>query len=228
MASLSRTALARLVAAHLPQQGFVNLGIGAPSQVADHLAANSGVILHSENGILNVGPRPPQGGEDWDLINASKSPVTMKSGGSYFDSNLSFAMMRGGHIDVAILGAFQVSKTGDLANWTTGANTGSPPGVGGAIDLAVGAKSIWVMMDHTTREGHPRIVEQCTYPLTALGVVRRIFTNLAIVDVTPAGLVITAILEGVSVGALQSATAATLIADHSMRTIGLDGAIHAN
>ena len=224
--SLSRSALARLVAAHLPQQGFVNLGIGAPSHVADHLAADSGVILHSENGILNVGPRPPHGEEDWDLIDASKSPVTMRSGGSYFDSNLSFAMMRGGHIDVAILGAFQVSKTGDLANWTTGESTGSPPGIGGAIDLAVGAKSIWVMMDHTTRAGQPRIVEQCTYPLTATGVVRRIFTNLAIIDVAPAGLVITALLEGLSVDAVQSATAARLIVDDSMQSIGLDGSIH--
>lgn len=224
--SLSRDALARLVAAHLPQQGFVNLGIGAPSQVADHLAANSDVILHSENGILNIGPRPSRDEEDWDLINASKSPVTIKSGGSYFDSNLSFAMMRGGHIDVAILGAFQVSKTGDLANWTTGENNGSPPGVGGAIDLAVGAKSIWVMMDHTTREGHPRIVEQCTYPLTAVGVVRRIFTNLAIVDITPTALVIAAILEGLSVDALQSATATALVAGDTMQTISLDGAIH--
>jgi 3-oxoadipate CoA-transferase, beta subunit len=227
MQPLSRAALARLVASHLPRQGFVNLGIGAPSQVADHLAADSGVILHSENGVLNIGPRPPQGEEDWDLINASKGPITIKPGCSYFDSSLSFAMMRGGHIDVAILGAFQVSRTGDLANWSTGEQNGSPPGIGGAIDLAVGAKSIWVMMEHTTRERAPRIVDRCTYPLTAAGVVRRIFTDLAIIDVTPDGLVIDALVESVSIEHIASVTAASLIASGPVRTIGLDGTIGA-
>ncbi|WP_213775817.1 3-oxoacid CoA-transferase subunit B [Bradyrhizobium sp. dw_78] len=225
MSSLSRDALARLVAAHLPQQGFVNLGIGAPSHVADHLQPDSGVILHSENGILNIGPRPPQGEEDWDLINASKIPITARPGCSYFDSSLSFAMMRGGHIDVAILGAFQVSQSGDLANWSTGERNGSVPGIGGAIDLAVGAKSIWVMMEHTTRDKAPRIVDRCTYPLTAAGVVSRIFTDLAIIDITPDGLVVDALLESASIETLKVVTAAPLIASGSMRTIGLDGTI---
>lgn len=223
MKALSRAALARLVASHLPQQGFVNLGIGAPSHVADHLAADSGVILHSENGILNIGPRPPQGEEDWDLINASKTPITVRPGCSYFDSSLSFAMMRGGHIDVAILGAFQVSQTGDLANWTTGEGNGSPPGIGGAIDLAVGAKSIWVMMEHTTREGAPRIVDRCTYPLTAAGVVSRIFTDRAIIDVTPNGLVVDALLDSLSLEGVGAVTAAPLTASPTMRTIASDG-----
>lgn len=225
MASLSRTALARLVADHLPREGFVNLGIGAPSQVADHLSVDSGVMLHSENGILHVGPRPQHNEEDWDLINASKIPVTIRPGGSYFDSSLSFAMMRGGHIDVAILGAFQVSQSGDLANWSTGERNGSPPGIGGAIDLAIGAKSIWVMMDHTTREGAPRIVESCTYPLTATRVVSRIFTNLAIIDVTPDGLIVDALLESLSFDAVKTMTAARLTASGVMRTINSDGSI---
>src|SRR3954452_9473557 len=194
MTPLSRDALARMVALHLPDEGFVNLGIGAPTHVADYLPEGSGVILHSENGILNVGPKPAAGEEDWDLINAGKMPISLRSGGSYFDSSLAFAMMRGGHLDVAVLGAFQVSKDGDLANWTTGDNI-SPPGIGGAIDLAVGAKSIWVMMDHTTKEGHPRTVERCSYPLTARKVVTRVFTNLAILDVTESGLVVDALLE---------------------------------
>jgi 3-oxoadipate CoA-transferase beta subunit len=224
MKPLSRDALARMVALHLPDQGFVNLGIGAPTHVADYLPAESGVMLHSENGVLNVGPRPDQGEEDWDLINAGKMPISLKRGGSYFDSSLSFAMMRGGHLDVAVLGAFQVSRDGDLANWTTGDN-GSPPGIGGAIDLAVGAKSIWVMMEHTTKEGRPRIVERCTYPLTARKVVSRIFTNFAILDVTGEGLAVRALLETVAMKALQDLTEAPLLASRGLRTIRQDGTV---
>ncbi|WP_092262364.1 3-oxoacid CoA-transferase subunit B [Bradyrhizobium sp. Rc3b] len=224
MKPLSRDALARMVALHLPNEGFVNLGIGAPTQVADYLPSGSGVMLHSENGVLNVGPKPPEGQEDWDLINAGKMPISLKRGGSYFDSSLSFAMMRGGHLDVAVLGAFQVSREGDLANWTTGDN-GSPPGIGGAIDLAVGAKSIWVMMDHTTRDGRPRIVERCGYPLTARKVVTRIFTNLAILDVTDNGLVVDALLEDMRVAELQALTEAPLLALGKVRTIKQDGAV---
>jgi 3-oxoadipate CoA-transferase beta subunit len=224
MKPLSRAALARMVALHLPDEGFVNLGIGAPTQVADYLPSDSGVMLHSENGILNVGPKPQEGEEDWDLINAGKNPISLKRGGSYFDSSLSFAMMRGGHLDVAVLGAFQVSRDGDLANWSTGDN-GSPPGIGGAIDLAVGAKSIWVMMDHTTKEGRPRIVERCSYPLTARKVVMRVFTNLAILDVTEDGLIVDALLEGMSVEALQSLTEASLLALGAQRTIKQDGTV---
>lgn len=224
MKPLVRDALARMVAFHLPNEGFVNLGIGVPTQVADHLPPNSSVMLHSENGILNVGPTPPEGQEDWDLINAGKMPISLKHGGSFFDSSLSFAMMRGGHLDVAVLGAFQVSRDGDLANWTTG-DTSSPPGIGGAIDLAVGAKSIWVMMDHTTKEGHPKIVERCSYPLTAQKVVSRIFTNLAILDISEAGLVVRAMLEGITIDALQNVTQATLITPDGLRTIKADGSV---
>jgi len=224
MRPLSRGALARMVALHLPEDGFVNLGIGAPTHVADYLPADSGVMLHSENGVLNVGPKPQDGQEDWDLINAGKAPISLKRGGSYFDSSLSFAMMRGGHLDVAVLGAFQVSKDGDLANWTTGDN-GSPPGIGGAIDLAVGAKSIWVMMDHATKEGRPRIVERCSYPLTARKVVTRVFTSLAILDITENGLVIHALLEGMSVEVLQSLTGAPLSTAGALRTMKQDGTV---
>ncbi|MHB0790230.1 3-oxoacid CoA-transferase subunit B [Bradyrhizobium sp. 5.13L] len=224
MKPLSRDALARMVALHLPEEGFVNLGIGAPTQVADYLPPESGVMLHSENGVLNVGPKPQEGREDWDLINAGKSPISLKRGGSYFDSSLSFAMMRGGHLDVAVLGAFQVSKEGDLANWTTGDN-GSPPGIGGAIDLAVGAKSIWVMMDHTTKEGRPRIVERCSYPLTARKVVTRVFTNLAILDVSESCLTVHALREDMSIEALQSLTEAPLLASGAQRTIRHDGTV---
>lgn len=224
MKPLSRDALARMVALHLPDEGFVNLGIGAPTHVADYLPSSSGVMLHSENGVLNVGPKPPEGEEDWDLINAGKMPISLKRGGSYFDSSLSFAMMRGGHLDVAVLGAFQVSRNGDLANWTTGDN-GSPPGIGGAIDLAVGAKSIWVMMDHTTKDGRPRIVERCGYSLTARKVVTRIFTNLAILNVTENGLAMDALLEGATVAGLQNLTEAPLLTPGKVRTIKQDGTV---
>lgn len=217
MNSLSRSELSRLVANHLPKTGFVNLGIGAPTQVADFLPQDSEVMLHSENGILNVGPKPPEGEEDWDLVNAGKMPVTLAAGGSYFDSSLSFAMMRGGHLDVAILGAFQVSEKGDLANWTTGDNS-SVPGIGGAIDLAVGARQIWVMMEHTTKDGASRIVKSCSLPLTAKAVVSRIFTNLAIIDVTPDGLMVDALLEGVAFEEVAARTGAPLYPRPQIRT----------
>lgn len=220
---LSRSALARLVANHLPKSGFVNLGIGAPVQIADYLPADTEVMMHSENGILNVGPRPPEGSEDWDLVNAGKMPVTLEPGGSYFDSALSFTMMRGGHLDLAILGAFQVSQAGDLANWTADEGNGSPPGIGGAIDLAVGARHIWVMMEHVTRDGAPRIVRECSLPLTAQGVVSRIFTNLAVIEVTPRGLIVDALLEGVSFDQVAACTDAPLVAAASVRTFSADG-----
>lgn len=224
MTPLSRDAQARMVALHLPQEGFVNLGIGAPTHVADYLPEGSGVILHSENGVLNVGPKPAAGEEDWNLINAGKMPISLRTGGSYFDSSLSFAMMRGGHLDVAVLGAFQVSKDGDLANWTTGDN-GSPPGIGGAIDLAVGAKSIWVMMDHTTKDGRSRIVERFGYPLTARRVVTRIFTSLAIIDVAEGGLAVRALLDGLTIEALRDRTEAPLHVAREILTIRQDGSV---
>ncbi|MFS8931391.1 3-oxoacid CoA-transferase subunit B [Cupriavidus taiwanensis] len=206
MKPLSRTELAAVVAAHLPKNSFVNLGIGAPTEVGNFLPQESGVMLHSENGILSIGPRPPAGQEDYDLINAGKAPITIGTGGSYFDTGLSFSMMRGGHLDIAVLGAFQVSEKGDLANWTTGLNTGAPPAVGGAVDLAVGAKAIWVMMDYFTKEGASRIVSACTYPLTATRVVKRIFTNLAVLDVTEGGLVVRKCVPGLDISKLRDAT----------------------
>lgn len=227
MNALSRLELARLVAHQLPKQGFVNLGIGAPTSVADYLPEDTAVMLHSENGILNVGPKPPEGEEDLDLINAGKMPVTLARGGAFFDSSLSFAMMRGGHLDIAILGAFQVSQHGDLANWNTGDLNGAPPAIGGAIDLAVGAKQIWVMMEHTTRDGQSRLVERCTLPLTAVGVVSRIFTNLAILQVTPAGFLVEALFQDASLEAVQQRTAAPLTAAPSILRFTADGILQA-
>lgn len=219
MTPLTRSALARLVASHLPPNSFVNLGIGAPTAVGDFVLPSSGVMLHSENGILNIGPRPPADEEDPDLINAGKTPITLGTGGSYFDTSLSFTMMRGGHLDIAILGAFEVSSRGDLANWTTGGDSGAPPAIGGAMDLAVGAKQIWVMMDHVTKDGRPRIVRECAYPLTAMAVVNRIFTNLAIIDVTPRGLVVEGMLDAFTLAQLQQVTDAPLVASGSLRII---------
>lgn len=225
MIHLNRQALARLVASQLPRSSFVNLGIGAPTHIADFVAPDAGVILHSENGILNMGPAPRAGEEDPDLINAGKSPVTLALGGAFFDSSLAFAMMRGGHLDVAVLGAFQVSRRGDLANWTTGKDDGEPPGVGGAIDLAVGAKAIWVMMDHVARDGSPRIVSDCTLPLTATNVVSRVFTSLAIIEVTEGGLLVSAMLEGAEFDNVQAATGAPLRLAESVGMITADGTL---
>lgn len=206
---LNREQMARRVARAIPDGAFVNLGIGLPDMVPDHIPAENEIFLHSENGILHVGQRPAAGQEDWDLINAGKQPVSLRTGGSFFDSALSFAMMRGGHLDVSVLGAFQVSETGDLANWSTGLGEGVPA-VGGAMDLAVGAKQIWVMMEHTARDGRPRILRRCTYPLTAPAVVKRIFTNLAVIAVRPEGLEVEEILPGLSLDELQAYTEAML------------------
>ena len=171
---LSRSQLAWRTAQAIPDGSYVNLGIGIPTQCADHLPDDREIVLHSENGILGFGPRPPAGEEDPDLVNAGKQPITMLAGGAYFVHSDAFAMIRGGHIDIAILGAFQVSGTGDLANWTTDSPS-FPPGVGGAMDLAAGARQVWVLTDHVTRKGEPKIVNRCTYPLTAAGCVRKIF-----------------------------------------------------
>ncbi|OWT66382.1 3-oxoacid CoA-transferase subunit B [Candidimonas nitroreducens] len=222
MTALTRDGLARLVARQLPRQGFVNLGIGAPTHIADYLPADTSVILHSENGILNVGPKPREGHEDYDLINAGKSPITIGVGGAFFDSSLAFAMMRGGHLDVAVLGAFEVSERGDIANWTTGRNDGAPPAIGGAIDLAVGAKEIWVMMEHVTKTGAPRLVQRCTYPLTAAGVVKRVYTNLAALRVSEQGFVVDAMVEGLSLQELQQQTDARLSPAAHLATLELE------
>ena len=205
----SRAEMAARVAADIPDGAVVNLGIGLPTLVANHLPAGREVVLHSENGVIGMGPAPAEGDEDFDLINAGKQPVTLLPGGSFFHHADSFAMMRGGHLDVCVLGAFQVSGNGDLANWHTGA-ADAIPAVGGAMDLAIGAKKTYVMMEHTTKSGEKRVVDRCTYPLTGIGCVARIYTDLAVLDVTPSGLAVREMAEGVTLEALQALTGATL------------------
>jgi 3-oxoadipate CoA-transferase beta subunit len=202
MKKLSRNEMARRVAEDIVEGAYVNLGIGAPTLVANYLGDKE-VFLHSENGVLGMGPSPAPGEEDDDLINAGKQHVTLLTGGAYFHHADSFSMMRGGHIDIAVLGAFQVSVNGDLANWHTGAE-GSIPAVGGAMDLATGARQVFVMMDHLTKSGESKLVPQCTYPLTGIGCVSRIYTDLAILDVTPKGLQVREILADISFDELQT------------------------
>ena len=206
----SRAEMAAKVANDIPDGAVVNLGIGQPTLVANHLPAGREVILQSENGILGMGPAPAAGEEDYDLINAGKQPVTLLPGGSFFHHADSFAMMRGGHLDVCVLGAFQVSATGDLANWHTGA-ADAIPAVGGAMDLAIGARKTYVMMEHTTKTGELKVVERCSYPLTGVACVARIYTDLAVIDVTPRGLVVLAMVDGLDHDALQRVTGASLV-----------------
>jgi 3-oxoadipate CoA-transferase beta subunit len=205
MASLPRWThddMARRVAQDIPDGAYVNLGIGLPTRVANHLPPGREIVLHSENGVLGMGPAPAPGREDPELINASKQPVTLLPGGAYFHSADSFAMMRGGHLDVCVLGAFQVSVRGDLANWHTGAPD-AIPAVGGAMDLALGAKQVFVMMEHLTKAGASKLVAQCTYPVTALACVARVYTDLAVLDVGPEGLAVREIVPGVAFGELE-------------------------
>jgi 3-oxoadipate CoA-transferase, beta subunit len=183
----SKDQLAARVAQDIYEGAIVNLGIGMPTLVANHIPASREVLLHSENGVLGMGPAPAEGEEDYDLINAGKQPVTLLKGGSFFHHADSFAMMRGGHLDICVLGAFQVSATGDLANWHTGEKN-AIPAVGGAMDLAVGAKQTWVMMDLLTKQGVSKIVQSCTYPLTGIACVKRIYSDLATLECTPQGL----------------------------------------
>jgi 3-oxoadipate CoA-transferase beta subunit len=206
---LTRDQMAARVARDIPEGAYVNLGIGLPTLVANHLPADREIFLHSENGILGMGPAPAPGAEDWDLVNAGKQPVTLLTGGAFFHHADSFAMMRGGHLDICVLGAFQVSAAGDLANWHTGAPD-AIPAVGGAMDLAIGARRTFVMMEHVTREGAPKIVERCTYPLTGVGCVARIYTDLAVVDVTADGLIAREWVDGLSFEQLQALTGAPL------------------
>jgi 3-oxoadipate CoA-transferase beta subunit len=194
--------MAARVARDIPEGSHVNLGIGLPTLVADYLPKGREIILHSENGILGLGPRPPESEIDEDLINAGKEPATLLTGGCYFHHADSFAMIRGRHLDYAVLGAFQVSVAGDLANWHTGAPD-AIPAVGGAMDLAVGAKKVLVMMEHLTKEGKSKIVERCTYPLTGARCVNRIYTDLAVIDVKPDGLHVVETVDGLSFEELQ-------------------------
>jgi 3-oxoadipate CoA-transferase beta subunit len=200
MASLPRWThdeMARQVARDIRDGAYVNLGIGLPTRVGNHLPPGREIVLHSENGVLGMGPAPAPGGEDPELINASKQAVTLLRGGSYFNSADSFAMMRGGHLDVCVLGAFQVSARGDLANWHTG-EPDAIPAVGGAMDLALGAKQVFVMMEHLTRSGTSKLVAECTYPVTALACVARVYTDLAMIDVGIDGLVVRDLVPGLS------------------------------
>ncbi len=206
----TRDELAARVARDIPDGAVVNLGIGLPTLVANHLPTDREIVLHSENGVLGMGAAPPAGQEDWDMINAGKQAVTLLPGGSFFHHADSFALMRGGHLDICVLGAFQVSAGGDLANWSTGAPD-AIPAVGGAMDLAIGARSTYVMTDHVTKQGEPKIVERCTYPLTGVGCVARIYTDLAVIDVTPDGLVALDWVEGLSFEALCELTGAPLM-----------------
>ncbi len=194
--------LAQRVAQDIFDGAYVNLGIGQPTLVANYLPEGMEVVLHSENGILGMGQAPLTGEEDYDLINAGKQPVTLLAGGAYFHHADSFAMMRGGHLDISVLGAFQVSAIGDLANWSTG-EAGAIPAVGGAMDLAVGAKQTWVMMDLLTKKGESKVVNECSYPLTGLGCVKRIYSDLATLECSPEGLKLIDKVEGLSHDELQ-------------------------
>ena len=194
--------LAARVARDIPEGATVNLGIGQPTWVANHMPSNLEILLHSENGILGMGPAPAAGQEDYDLINAGKQPVTLLQGGAYFHHADSFAMMRGGHLDICVLGAFQVSATGDLANWHTG-EPGAIPAVGGAMDLAIGAKQTWVMMDLLTKQGQSKLVSACSYPLTGIGCVKRVYTDLATLACTANGLLVIDMVPGLTLEALS-------------------------
>lgn len=215
---LGRRDIARLVAADIEDGAYVNLGIGIPTQVSAFLPPGRDVILHTENGIVGMGPGDPGAPLDLDLINASKEAVTLLPGASITDHVVSFAMMRGGHLDLTVLGAFQVSEKGDLANWDTGA-ADTIPAVGGAMDLVAGARQVYITMEHVTKIGQPKIVRECTYPLTGAGVVDRIYTDLAILDVTPAGMQVRAMVAGLTFDELQALTGCPLALDPGWRTL---------
>jgi 3-oxoadipate CoA-transferase beta subunit len=209
MTPLSRPQMAWRAAQDLSDGAYVNLGIGLPTLVADHIPAGREIVFHSENGILGMGRAPAANEIDPDLINAGKGAASLLPGGAFFHHNDAFLMIRGGHIDVALMGAFEVSEQGDLANWTT-EDPNFPPGVGGAMDLAVGAREVRALLEHSTRSGEPRIRKSCRYPLTAERCVRRIYTNLAVIDVTPEGLLVREMVEGLDFESLQGLTDARL------------------
>ncbi len=206
----TRTEMAARAAADIPEGWYVNLGIGMPTMVADQVPVEREVIFHSENGVLGMGPAPaPEDADPW-LINAGKQHVTLRQGGSYVSHSDSFAIIRGGHLDLCVLGAFEVAENGDIANWATSEND-TAPAVGGAMDLAAGAKRLWVLMEHTTKDGRPKLVHRCGYPLTALACVKRVYTNMAVLDVTEAGFAVVEMAPQVTREALIAATQAELI-----------------
>jgi 3-oxoadipate CoA-transferase beta subunit len=205
MNRMNREAMARRVARDIPEGAYVNLGIGLPTRVADFLPADKEIFLQSENGLLGMGPAPAPGEEDPELINAGKQPVTLLAGGCFFHHADSFAMMRGGHLDICVLGAFQVALNGDLANWHTGAPD-AIPAVGGAMDLAIGAKQVFVMMELLTRSGESKLVEACSYPLTGLGCVSRVYTDLAVFNLAGGIATIVEMVEGVDLETLRRLT----------------------
>jgi 3-oxoadipate CoA-transferase beta subunit len=210
MQPFSREQMARRAADDIPEGWCVNLGIGIPTLVANHVPPDREVVFQSENGIIGMGPAPAKGREDPWLINAGKQPITLVPGASFVGHADSFAMIRGGHIDLCVLGGFEVAENGDLANWATSEND-TAPAVGGAMDLAAGAKRLWVLMEHTTKDGRPKIVERCGYPLTGLACVTRVYTNLAVLDIVPGrGFVVQEMAPGVDLETLQSRSAARL------------------
>lgn len=209
MNKLNREQMAARVARDIPEGAYVNLGIGLPTMVANFLPADKEIFLQSENGLLGMGPAPATGEEDPELINAGKQPVTLLKGGCYFHHADSFAMMRGGHLDICVLGAFQVSEHGDLANWHTGA-PGAIPAVGGAMDLAIGAKQVFVMMDLLTKRGESKLVADCSYPLTGLRCVSRVYSDVAVFDLGADGASVREMVDGMTIGELRRLTGLSL------------------
>jgi 3-oxoadipate CoA-transferase, beta subunit len=216
---LDRARMAERLARDIPEGWYVNLGVGLPTQVADFIPPDRDVVFHSENGILGMGPKPAPDAVDPWLVNAGKQAVTLKPGAALFHHADSFVMIRGGHVDLCVLGAFQVAQNGDLANWTVD-SADKTPAVGGAMDLAVGVKRLWVLMEHTTKSGESKLVKRCTYPLTALGVVSRVYTNFAVLEVTPRGFTVLSMVDGLSLRDLQAITDAPLaMADGETRHV---------
>ncbi len=211
MKPLTRDQMAARVAQDIPEGSVVNLGIGLPTKVANFLPEGREIMLHSENGVIGMGPAPETGQEDWDLINAGKQPVTLLPGGAYFHHADSFAMMRGGHLDICVLGAFQVAANGDLANWHTG-EPDAIPAVGGAMDLATGARSVFVLMDLLTRDGKSKLVERCTYPLTGVGCVSRVYTDLAVFELKNGQVHLVEDVSGAGLQELERLTGLTILA----------------
>lgn len=209
MKTLTHQQLAERIARDIPEGAYVNLGIGLPTAIANYLPKDKEIFLHSENGILGMGPSPDENAVDPELINAGKQPVTLLPGGCFFHHGDSFAMMRGGHLDICVLGAYQVSEKGDLANWSTGASD-AIPAVGGAMDLAIGARKVFVMTDHLTKKGECKIVAECSYPLTGIGCISRIYTDMAVMDITASGVVVRELFGDVTADYLQQVTPVAL------------------